>query len=232
MKIYHSILAATLYILFQLTFPVNATAQQSTDLVFGGYLSENYIELLLKTNSPRAADAVHDIFARVEKGVSSEDKYKITAGSFSDSYGAISITPQGILNKKTSTNRDFPEHPIQIINANKFILNTPQNSKVTFIYVGNPGLWVSSKLIAGKYVDDKNIVYEFKKDGTVNLGGTMHKYSIALDFSEPPLVDCLYIGEQTFNFKLTGKKLFLFKISGEEHEIIAKNPSYVLTRAN
>jgi hypothetical protein len=38
------------------------------DLEIGGYLSEEYIEKLLKSKSPQVSENVNGIFARVEKG--------------------------------------------------------------------------------------------------------------------------------------------------------------------
>ena len=203
---------------------------QIIDLETGGYLSEEYIEKLLKTKSPRASENIKGIFARVEKGKKAEDKYIISAGSFSDSYGAIHITPEGKLNKNTSVNLSFPDNPIQIVSKNKFIINTAASSKISYIFVGDPTSWVSSQLMAGEYVDEKDMIYEFKNDGTVYFSKTMYKYRISLDFSEPPFVDCLYIGDQTYKYKIKGNKLILYKISGKEYETISRTPSIVLIK--
>jgi hypothetical protein len=206
---------------------------QVSELAIGSYLSEYYINKLYKTKSPKASESVNVMLAFVSKGKNPEDKYIISAGGACDGFGSINITHQGKLNIKTSVNNSFPEKPIRIINSKKFILTTPQpmSSKITFIFVGKSiNSWVSSKLLAGKYADNKGKIYVFKKDGTVTFPEKNYKYTVALNFDEPPLVDCLFVGDQAYNYKFKNDKLILNKMTGEEFEKISKTPSLVLTK--
>lgn len=224
----------TLVLKLQIVWVLNCVAGQAIELQTGQYLSEKYIEILLRTKSPKAADSAETAegtIAMVSKGKKTEDKYIIAAGTFSDGYGAIHITPEGKLNKKTSTNTSFPEIPLKIMSNKKFVLTTPQpmSAKITFTFVGNPYDWAAAKLFAGKYIDEKGKIYNFKENGSVIFQDKEYKYSVALDFSEPPIVDCLSVGAKNFHFKIKGDKLVLYQMSSDL-ETIAKTPSFVLTK--
>ena len=107
MKMKKNIPLCALVLILQVVWALNCIAGQAIELQTGDYLSQKYIEILLRTKSPKAADSVETAegtIAMVSKGKNTGDKYIIGAGTFSDGYGAIHITPQGKLNKKTSVN--------------------------------------------------------------------------------------------------------------------------------
>jgi len=103
------------------------------------------------------------------------------------------------------------------------------SSKIPFTYVEDAYGWAASKLFAGKYTDEKGKIYNFKENGTVAFPDKEYKYSVALDFSEPPVVDCLSVGDKNFHFKFKDGKILLYKLSAD-FEMTSKTPSFVLTK--
>ena len=100
--------------------------------------------------------------------------------------------------------------------------------KITFTFVENAYGWAASKLFAGKYTDEKGRIYAFKENGTVQFPDKEYKYSVALDFSEPPIVDCLTVGNRNFHFKIKDSKILLYKMSADFEA--SKTPFLVLTK--
>jgi len=71
-----------LVLVLQLIWSLSCAAGQSFELQTGQYLSEKYIEKLLRTKSPKAAETADGTFATVSKGKKADDKYIISAGTF------------------------------------------------------------------------------------------------------------------------------------------------------
>lgn len=211
---------------------VNASSSAMTQaypLLIGDYLSVEYINVLQKARSPLlAAEKTDGRQYIVGKMLNHEPNFTII-GKFHEGLGGFGIDAKGEISPGVYGIKFVGS---KVLNDKEFLLMF-DDKDLLYRYVGNLDQFVATQTIAGKYSDNKGMLYSFSIDGQATFPDRSFQYIVASDV----ISSCDYFfeviphgGGAQYGFKFVKNELQLFRMGGPMGDEPEPNPFVTLIR--
>ncbi len=196
-----------------------------TVILRGDYLRSDYIEILEKTYSPLQA-WVFGTYQLLK--VSEEEKGLLLQPiiNFHEGGPDFILRKDGSIITRLAAGHDTSNLSIEIIDTRHFKLGFDKFKPMLYSFVGNADRYVTNKVLAGEYSDEKGRHYIFGTDGWAVYPNDKFEYQVGLDhillrfdyFFDKKTEDKVYA------FKIHNDMLEIFGTSGEINQIVDKRP--------
>ncbi len=156
------------------------TASPSSQLELGDFLSIKYLEVLEKTRSPLTAEGGRAInLVVVQKNQDVTEVLPIM--NFHEGGPTFRVDQSGMIKLENAAGLDISHYIVQILNRKEISVEFNHFPKERFVFVKDLQGVISSKCVAGRYVDREGRPYKFESNGVATTPTMKFKFTVGTD---------------------------------------------------